>query len=1055
MSGMIRALAALAILLAAFAVRASVWFGDQDGLHRVDTATNSADLNIGSSEPVALAVNSTDGSVWALTRSRISKYSSDGTRLFTRSLDSLVDHVGDGRGLAVNAANGSAWVAGQQRLMHLSAGGSLLTVVWGGVTDLAVAQDGTAWVLDDDGDELRRYADEGALLSRTRLFDSASRAARFIELDDTRGAIWLGGAQSLIKRSLSDPSRVLLTVGASQPVQAISLDVQTGELWVLGPSSFYGYGADGTRFVSENVANDGASSPQTLAFDIGTQAIWIGHRRGISRFTRAGDRIATIRAVEVDTVAVSRVAVVIDPTIALVSPAANALINNPRPPIVFQYGANCAGTPCSFPPGFFASFSVTAVLNGVSVGSQFVFDPGTGQTRFTPPTPLPQGVNQITGQAVDAAGHVSPQVSSQFTVDSVAPQFVNVTPVSGSVFTSAQITIQGGTDDPSARVRLSGAAGDAPSSFSFPVTLPTGISSYTLTATDPAGNATQFPLTYTFTPPNVPPTVSITAPANGAAFTAPATVGVTASAADSDGSVVRVDFFSNGAPAGSDATPPSFTTSLANLAVGTYALTAVATDNRNGATTSAPVTITVVPPNVPPTVTLTSPANGATFTALATVLLEATASDSDGTVARVEFLQGGNVIATITSPPYRHTVTGLAVGTYAFAARAVDNANAATVSAAATVSVVVGPPNTPPTVKLTSPSSGSAFSAPAAVTVSATAADADGTIAKVEFLLDGVVAATSLVEPYQANLSNVPAGNHTVAARATDSRGAAITSPAATITVVTLSLSIATPAPNASVSNNQVLVTGHVAGLANSGVSVNSKAAAVDAAGNYSALVALVAGANIITVSATGPDGKVVSQTVTVSATGVGSPFIVFANPDEGLSTLFTATFTVTNPTTAGASFMFDTFGPFDLPAGATLQLSLQYPPGVFVPAIVITSPAGTFTHRVVVSVVDPAQLDQMLRAAWSGLNNALVAGDKEGALRAFNGGAQLKFGPVFDVLMPFMGEIVASYSTLAQSSLTNSIGEYAVSRMDGTQRRVFFIYFLRGSDGVWKIDEM
>ena len=101
------------------------------------------------------------------------------------------------------------------------------------------------------------------------------------------------------------------------------------------------------------------------------------------------------------------------------------------------------------------------------------------------------------------------------------------------------------------------------------------------------------------------------------------------------------------------------------------------------------------------------------------------------------------------------------------------------------------------------------------------------------------------------------------------------------------------------------------------------------------------------------------------------------------------------------------------------------------------------------------SQLDQMLRAAWSGLNNALVAGDKAGALRAFNGAAQLKFGPVFDVLMPFMGEIVASYSALAQSSLTNSIGEYAVARMDGTQRRVFMIYFLRGSDGVWKIDEM
>lgn len=1053
MSGIIRALVALAILFAPLAAHASVWFGDEAGLHRVDTTTNRTDLSIGSSEPIALAVNSTDGSVWALTKTRISKYNAGGTRLFQLSFSAVSDWSGDGRHLAVNAANGSAWVATERLLAHLSPTGTLRSFTWSSVTDMAVAQDGTLWVLDGGANELRRYADEGALMSRTSL-TGASRDARYIALDDTRGALWLGGERSLIKRSLANPSTVLRTVTTSQTVSGLSLDVQTAELWVLGSSAFYGHRPDGTRFLSESVSDDGVTNAETIAFDIGTQAIWIGHRRGLTRFERDGDRVATIRADEVDTVAVSRAAVNIDPTIALVSPAPNALITNSRPTIVFQYGANCAGTPCSFPPAYFASFSINAILNGANVGSQFVFDPATGQARFTPPTVLPQGVNQLSGQAVDAAGHLSPLATSQFTVDSVAPQFANVTPPSGSTFTSVPITIAGATDDPAARVRLSGTAGDQPSSFAFVVTLGSGLNSYTLTATDAAGNATQMPLTYTFTPPNVPPTVSITVPANGAAFVAPATVAVTAVAADPDGSVTRVDFFSNGAPAGSDTVSP-YNTTLANLGVGTYALTAVATDNRGDSTTSAPVTVSVAPPNVPPVVVVLLPAQGASFIAPATIEVEAQAADSDGTVTRVELLQNGMVVATIPSPPYRTTLTGLAVGTYAFTARAFDNAAASTTSAAHTVSVVTGPPNTPPTVKLTSPSSGSAFSGPAAVTVSATAADADGTIAKVEFLLDGVVAATALVEPYQANLSNVPAGNHTIAARSTDNRGAAVTSPAATITVATFSLTIATPAPNASISNNQVLVTGRVSGLANSGVSVNSKAAAVDAAGNYSALVALVAGANTITVSATGPDGKVVSQTVTVNATGAASPFIVFADPDEGLSTLFTATFTVTNPTADAASFMFDTFGPFAVPAGATLQLSLQYPPGVFVPAIVITSPAGTFTHRVVVSVVDPAQLDQMLRAAWSGLNNALVAGDKEGALRAFNGGAQLKFGPVFDVLMPFMGEIVASYSTLAQSSLTNSIGEYAVARMDGTQRRAFFIYFLRGSDGVWKLDEM
>jgi hypothetical protein len=41
-------------------------------------------------------------------------------------------------------------------------------------------------------------------------------------------------------------------------------------------------------------------------------------------------------------------------------------------------------------------------------------------------------------------------------------------------------------------------------------------------------------------PPNTPPTVSLTAPANGASFTAPASITMTANASDSNGTVAKV-----------------------------------------------------------------------------------------------------------------------------------------------------------------------------------------------------------------------------------------------------------------------------------------------------------------------------------------------------------------------------------------------------------------------------------------------------------------------------------------------------------------------------------
>jgi hypothetical protein len=89
-------------------------------------------------------------------------------------------------------------------------------------------------------------------------------------------------------------------------------------------------------------------------------------------------------------------------------------------------------------------------------------------------------------------------------------------------------------------------------------------------------------------------------------------------------------------------------------------------------------------------VTLTSPANGATFAAPATIALAATASDVDGTVARVEFYQGTTLLFSDTAAPYAYSWTGVGAGTYTLTARAVDNLGAVTASSAATVTVTSG-----------------------------------------------------------------------------------------------------------------------------------------------------------------------------------------------------------------------------------------------------------------------------------------------------------------------------------------------------------------------------
>ncbi|MFG1697829.1 glycoside hydrolase family 48 protein [Nonomuraea sp. NPDC049309] len=94
-----------------------------------------------------------------------------------------------------------------------------------------------------------------------------------------------------------------------------------------------------------------------------------------------------------------------------------------------------------------------------------------------------------------------------------------------------------------------------------------------------------------------------------------------------------------------------------------------------------------------PTVTLTSPTAGQTFTAPATVPIAATASDSDGTISKVEFYQGTTLLGTDTTAPYTYDWTNVEAGSYSITARATDDSGLVTTSAPVGITVS---PNTGP-----------------------------------------------------------------------------------------------------------------------------------------------------------------------------------------------------------------------------------------------------------------------------------------------------------------------------------------------------------------------
>lgn len=98
-------------------------------------------------------------------------------------------------------------------------------------------------------------------------------------------------------------------------------------------------------------------------------------------------------------------------------------------------------------------------------------------------------------------------------------------------------------------------------------------------------------------------------------------------------------------------------------------------------------TITVNAANVPPMVSITNPTSGTVFSAPASLTLKASATDSDGSVTNVKFLNGTTLLGNVAAAPFSITVNNLAAADYTFSAIASDN-DGATATNSITVSVI-------------------------------------------------------------------------------------------------------------------------------------------------------------------------------------------------------------------------------------------------------------------------------------------------------------------------------------------------------------------------------
>ena len=403
---------------------------------------------------------------------------------------------------------------------------------------------------------------------------------------------------------------------------------------------------------------------------------------------------------------------------------------------------------------------------------------------------------------------------------------------------------------------------------------------------------------------NTAPSVSITSPDSNTTFVAPATITVNATAADTDGSISKVEFYNGDVLLGTDTNSP-YTFTWSNVEAGNYSISAKATDNSGNVTASSGVSISVIASSDNfPTVSLTSPTQDASYNLGAAINISADASVTGGSINKVEFYSGTTLLYTDTTSPYTWDWSNVSAGSYTITAKATDNNGNETISDSVTVTVSASADNYP-TVSLTSPAKGASYNSGTTINISADASVIGGSITKVQFYNGATLLHTETGRPYSWDWRAVAAGNYTLTAKATDNKGNVTISDSVAVTVLKSAdnyptVSLTSPEQNASY---------------NSGETINISAAASVVGGSikkvefYDDTILLrtetgrpyswdwenaSAGSHTLTAKATDNNGNVTTSDSIAINVGESNPAVSLTSPAQNASYNSRATITIT-----------------------------------------------------------------------------------------------------------------------------------------------------------------
>ncbi len=282
---------------------------------------------------------------------------------------------------------------------------------------------------------------------------------------------------------------------------------------------------------------------------------------------------------------------------------------------------------------------------------------------------------------------------------------------------------------------------------------------------------------------NQPPTVNIVSPLNGATYNLGDQVPLEANASSADGNVTKVEFYADDVLVATINSPGPYSIDWLPSEAGVKKIMAKVYDDLNGIASSNIISITVnAPGNTPPVVSITSPQSGDVFTVGESITLTADASDPDpgDQIIKVEFFSNGTIIGEDVTAPFELPWLSNIGGSKVITAVATDNRGGKSTSSEITIIH-----NILPYVVITSPANGETFIAGSPLTILATATDQNGSILKVELMINDVSAGDfSLVSGNNFTFTwSGQTGQNTLKAIATDNHNGQYISESVSITV--------------------------------------------------------------------------------------------------------------------------------------------------------------------------------------------------------------------------------------------------------------------------------